>query len=238
MNKLNLLFIFCLLLASCRTDQKKTDILVFTGATLIDGTGVEPVADAVMIIENGKISAVGKRAEIKIPDGAEIVDVSGKFIMPGIINTHGHVGDVKGIEGGHYSKQNLEENLALYARYGVTTVVSLGGDKVDAESLRMVNDTLAHATQRARLFICGEVITGKTPEEGMAIVDANDTMGVDWMKIRIDDNLGTSEKVPEEVYRAAIRHAGDLGYKTATHIYYLEDARRAIDAGSAMIAHS
>jgi imidazolonepropionase-like amidohydrolase len=180
--------------------------------------------------------AVGTKESVNIPEHATVHDVTGKTIIPGLINAHGHVGDVKGIEGGHYSRENIIDNLSIYARYGITTVVSLGGDKADAETLRAVNDTTD--TQHARLFIAGEIINGKTPEEAMAVADSNHRMGVDIMKIRVDDNLGTSPKMPEEIYRAAIQRAHALGYKMATHMYYLDDARKLLDAGSDMLAHS
>ena len=63
-------------------------------------------------------------------------------------------------------------------------------------------------------------------------------MGVDFMKIRVDDNLGTSPKMIEEVYRAVIKRSHELGYKIATHMYYLDDAKKLLDAGTDMLAHS
>jgi len=189
-----------------------------------------------LLIQNGRIVAVGTKDKVVIPGGTSITDVSGKTIIPGFINTHGHVGDVNGIEGGHYSRENIIDNLAVYARYGITTVVSLGGDGREAVSLRAVNDTAS--TQRARFFIAGEVISGKTPGEVIARVDSNHHLGVDFMKIRVDDNLGSSPKMTEEVYRAAINRSHELGYKIATHMYYLEDARKLLDAGTDMLAHS
>ncbi|MDQ2656762.1 MAG: amidohydrolase family protein, partial [Bacteroidota bacterium] len=135
-----------------------------------------------------------------------------------------------------YSRQNVIDNLSIYARYGISTVVSLGDDGKEAVSLRQVNDSTA--TGRARLFIAGKVISGKTPEEALAVVDSNHHMGVDFMKIRVDDNLGTSPKLAEEVYRAVINRSHELGYRIATHMYYLEDTRKLLDAGSDLIAHS
>jgi len=82
------------------------------------------------------------------------------------------------------------------------------------------------------------VVTGKTPEEAVAMVDTNHRMGVDFMKIRVDDNLGTGSKMLEDVYRAVIERSHALGYKIATHMYYLEDARKLLEAGSDLIAHS
>jgi len=232
-----LLLLLIGVLLSCKTkEQASITYTVFTGATIIDGNGGDPIENGILLIQDGKIIAVGSKESVTIPENTTMVDVSGKTIMPGLINAHGHVGEVKGIEGGHYSKENINENLALYARYGITTVVSLGGDKEEAESFRAVNDTIT--IERARLFIAGSIITGNTPEEATAVADANHQMGVDFMKIRIDDNLGTAEKMPEEIYKAAITRSHKLGYKLASHMYYLEDARKLAEAGTDILAHS
>jgi imidazolonepropionase-like amidohydrolase len=237
MNITKLLSLSLLLIAACKSnEQGDQPYTAFTGATIIDGSGSTPIQDGVLLISKGRVVAVGKKEEVTIPDNSTIRDISGKTIVPGFINGHGHVGDVKGIEGGHYSRENIIDNLSIYARYGITTVASLGGDKPDAVPLRAVNDTMA--TQRARLFIAGEVINGKTPAEAVEAVDRNHRMGVDLMKIRVDDNLGTSPKMPEDIYRAVINRSHELGYKIATHMYYLEDARKLLEAGSDMLAHS
>ena len=226
-----------LLLMGCRsTDAVQSVYAAFSGGTIIDGTGSTPIENGVLLIQDGRVVAVGPRHTVSIPEGATVIDVTGKTIMPGIINGHGHVGNTRGIEGGHYSRENVIDNLEIYARYGVTTVVSLGDDQRQAVSLRHLNDSAV--TGRARLFIAGKVISGNTPEEAMSIVDSNHHMGVDFMKIRVDDNLGTSKKMSEEVYRAVINRSHELGYKVATHIYYLEDAKKLLDAGSDLIAHS
>jgi imidazolonepropionase-like amidohydrolase len=237
MNPRIVFLLFALVAISCRsTDTVKAHYTAFTGATIVDGTGSDPVRNGVLLIQGGKIIAVGPRHHVSIPEGTTIVDVKGKTIMPGIINGHGHVGNTLGIEGGHYSRENVIDNLEIYARYGITTVVSLGDDRKEAVSLRHVNDSTA--TNRARLFIAGEVISGNTPAQAIAIVDSNHHMGVDFMKIRVDDNLGTSTKMAEDVYRAVISRSHELGYKIATHMYYLQDAKKLLDAGSDLIAHS
>lgn len=233
--RLLLLFFLCTLIA-CKSQEQTGHYTAFIGAAIIDGNGGTPIPDGVLLVRDGKVVAVGTKEDIPIPADVTRRDVSGKTIMPGIINAHGHVGDVQGIEGGHYSAQTLQDNLGMYARYGVTTVVSLGGDQAAAVPLRAVSDTTA--TQRARLFIAGEVISGKTPAEALAVIDKNKAMGVDFMKIRVDDNLGTSPKMTEDVYRAVIKRSHELGYKIATHLYYLDDARKLLDAGTDMLAHS
>lgn len=222
---------------SCRSaDSVQSEYTAFKGATIIDGSGEQPIQNAVLLIRHGRVVAVGTEREVSVPAGVREVDVTGKTIVPGIINGHGHVGNTRGIEGGHYSAENIIDNLKIYARYGVTTVVSLGDDKKDAVPLRHVNTGTAF--DRARLFIAGAVISGETPEQALAVIDSNDHMGVDFMKIRVDDNLGTSKKMSEDIYSSVIKRSHDLGYKIATHMYYLEDATKLLDAGSDLLAHS
>jgi imidazolonepropionase-like amidohydrolase len=211
-------------------------MVAFIGATIIDGEGKEPIKDGILVIKDGKFEMVGSAASTTIPAGIVTHDVRGKFIVPGIINGHGHIGETKGIEGGHYSKENVIDNLEIYARYGVTTVVSLGGDQSSAESVRHVRDSVQ--STHARLFIAGAVINGATPNVAAAVVDSNAHMGVDFMKIRVDDNLGTSPKMQEDIYRAVITRSHELGFKLAAHMYYLNDARKLLDAGADVLAHS
>ncbi len=88
---------------SCQR-EKDEPALVINGATIIDGTDRPPVQNAVIVIRNGRVVAVGAASEVHIPKGSMVVNMEGKYITPGFINAHGHVGDVKGIEPGHYSR--------------------------------------------------------------------------------------------------------------------------------------
>ena len=231
-----LLLLLAIVLITCKNPQPTGSLIAFTGATIMDGTGAAPVTNGVILVGEGRIVAIGSKDEVAVPGNAEIRDVSGKFIIPGLINAHGHVGDVKGIEGGHYSRENVIDNLRTYASYGITTVVSLGGDREEAVSLRAGLDSVAPGV--ARLFIAGEVITGSTPNEALSVIGKNHKMGVDFMKIRVDDNLGTAAKMTEDVYTAVIGKSHELGYKIATHMYYLDDAKKLLKAGSDLMAHS
>jgi len=209
----------------------------FVGGTIVDGTGGPVILNGVVLVgSDGRIVATGRASDIEIPEAAQRVDVSGKFIVPGLINTHGHVGDTRGLEGGHYSRENVLDQLGLYARYGVTTVLSLGGDGPEGIAVR---DAQATPTlDRARLFLAGPVVTGTTPEAVREMVSGNAAMGVDFIKIRVDDNLGTTDRMTPDVYRAVIERAHELGLPVAAHLFYLEDAKGLVDAGVDFIAHS
>ncbi len=216
--------------------DSSSDAVAYVGATLIDGTGAAPIADAVLLVEDGRVSAVGSTESGQVPRGATEVDVSGKFIMPGLIDAHAHVGDTRGLESGHYSEENVLDQLGLLARYGVTTVVSLGDDR--EAGIRVRDAQAVPALDRARLFVAGTVVTGETPEEAVAIAESNGEMDVDFMKFRVDDNLGTIEKMAPEVYRAVIEKADELGLPVAAHVYYLDDTKDLIRAGIDFVGHS
>lgn len=209
--------------------------IAYSGAGIIVGDG-SIIHNGVLIVNgDGTIEACGPVEEVDIR-ADEVIDLTGKFIMPGIINTHGHVGDVKGIDPGHYSVQNIKDQLKRYAYYGVTTVVSLGGDRQDAVPLRDVNYT--GKPEGARLYIAGGIVDGKSPSMVREQVDANVDMGVDFIKIRVDDNLGTSDKMSPEVYKAAIDRAHHHDKMMAAHMFYLDDAKLLLNAGADYLAHS
>lgn len=228
-----------LLLATCGGEEPAPTgpaATVFVGATLIDGTGSSPVPDAVLVVRGGRVEAAGSASEVRAPEGAREVDVRGRTIMPGLINTHGHVGDTRGLESGHYSEENVVRQLALYARYGVTTVNSLGGDGPEAIRVRAAQDD--GGLDHARLLVAGAVIVATSPDEARAAVSANADLGVDFIKIRVDDNLGTTAKMTPDVYEAVIDEAHGRGLPVAAHVFYLDDAKALLAAGVDFIAHS
>jgi len=195
---------------------------VFTGASLIDGTGGAPVANATVVVRDGRVVAAGPAPSVTIPAGAERIALDGKFIIPGLINTHGHV--------------NTPADLTTYAQYGVTTVMSLGGESDEVFAARASQGT--PTLDRARVFVSGPVLAPDTPAQARAEVDALVPRKVDFVKIRVDDNLGTTPKMTPEVYRAVIDEAHAKGMRVATHLYYLADAKALVQAGSDFIAHS
>ena len=208
----------------------------FTGLRLIDGTAAAPVDNATLLVRDGRIVSAGSAERVTIPADARRVELRGKTIIPGLINAHGHVGATTGLEGNQYSAENVTRDLKLYAAYGITTVVSLGGDEPPSFAARDAQRTAA--LDRARIFVAGPVLAPKTPEEARAQVDQLAPSKPDWVKIRVDDNLGTSAKMAPEVYRAVIEQAQARGLRTAVHLFYLSDTKAVLDAGAGMIAHS
>lgn len=189
-----------------------------------------------MVVRDGVIVAIGPAARVTVPTGAERVSLAGKTITPGLVNSHGHIGNTVGLQQGQYSAQNVQRDLETYAAYGVTTVYSLGDDQAAGFAARDAQDT--PALTRARLYVAGPVLAPKTPDEARKLVDDDAAMKVDIVKIRVDDNLGTTQKMAPEIYRAVIDEAHKKQLRVAVHLYYLEDAKRVLEAGADFIAHS
>lgn len=208
----------------------------FVGARLIDGTDSAPLENSVIVVADGVIQAIGQQGAVDIPAGAHVTDLGGTTVIPGLINTHGHVGDVVGLESGHYSRENVLDQLGLYARYGATTVVSLGGDGPEGIAVRDEQDSAD--LDRARLFVAGPVLTPQTPEEAARQVEEITDLGVDWAKFRIDSNLGRTEKMPAAAYSEIVERAHAADIPVAAHVVELEDAKSALRAGVDFIAHS
>jgi imidazolonepropionase-like amidohydrolase len=223
------------IVASAATAAAQT--VAFVGARVIDGRG-GVIERGTIVVRDGKIVAVGPVAGTNVPAGAERIDGAGTTIMPGLINAHGHLTAAVGmrnVENG-YTRENLVRQLKTYAQYGVTTVFSLGDDQEAAFQLR--NEGLAGKLQGSRLFVAGPVIGGTTADLARAATDKVAAMKPDLLKIRIDDNLGSTKKMPDEAWRATIARAEELKLPIATHIFYLADAKAALLAGADVIAHS
>jgi imidazolonepropionase-like amidohydrolase len=227
------------------------EIKVLKNFTLIDGTGRPPTA-AAMIVNNGRITWVGPAAQVNAPAGAEVLDLTGKFVMPGIINLHGHLGNTVDLQqdAKFYTRESLAKNLATYASYGVTTVLSLGTDQDLIFNIRAQQRAGRPAT--TRVYTAGEGLllkggygglAGVTPgvataAEASAAVEEQARKGVDIVKLWMDDHLGEQKKMPYEIAKAIVDTAHKRKLPVAAHVFYLEDAKRLVGFGVDGLAHS
>ncbi|HEX6993155.1 MAG TPA: amidohydrolase family protein [Gammaproteobacteria bacterium] len=208
--------------------------VAFVGARLIDGSGSEPIENAALVVEDGRVAAVGPAEAIRVPDGAVRIDVTGKTIIPGLVNAHGHVQVEQ--NGTLPVRDDLLRRLRTYASYGVTTVVSLGsGARDEAESVALAADQRAGRADGARLYTSGRAVAGRTPEESRAAVDRLADLGVDVIKLRLN---GGPNDPSFETFKAQVDQAHARGLRTVVHIFNLADAQMAVDAGVDVIGHS
>ena len=167
------------------------------GRVLLDNPGQAPFfADAMILVRDGRVESVTRGPGGKPAAGARVVDLGGRFVTPGLISAHAHVSDVNGLKPRAYTEENTRRQLGVFARYCITTVWSLGGEQAPAFALRDAQSV--PALDRARIFVAGDVITGRTPDEARAAVARMAALKPDMIKFRVDDNLGTATKMTPE----------------------------------------
>lgn len=236
-NMLTVLLLFMMIIISCRGVNYE-DYVIFTNANFWDGHSLTILSNSAMLTHNGIIIDILDMNDPDFPDGAVVIDLENRFVVPGLINAHGHVGMAKGLVTGSsvHTAENIKEQLALYARYGITTVVSLGDEPLIAFDIRDNTDFASEGL--ARLYMSGPVLNPSTPEEAVNEVSGLMQYSPDWVKIRVDDGLGTREKMHSDVYAAVIETSHKNGVPLAAHIVNLEDAKGIVESNGDLIAHS
>ena len=242
-------------LTGAQQPAPRTTAALYEGALLIPGDGSAPVANAAFLVQDGAIVRVGARGTVTVPAGAVRIDLSGKTVMPALINTHGHPGFQKGLTYGreNYTRDTYLDDLNRAAYYGVRVVMSQGIDPGDlAYELRRDQET--GRADGARLLIAGRGIGAPnagpgaaayqgiayevtSPEEGRAAVGELAAKRVDLVKIWVDDRGGRAPRMPPPVYRAIIDEAHRRGLKVNAHVFYHDDAVGLVEAGIDGLAH-
>jgi imidazolonepropionase-like amidohydrolase len=209
---------------------------VFTGARLIDGNGGPPLENATFVVSNGRFTAVGPSGKVQAPAGATRVDLTGKTVMPAVVDTHTHMAG---------AREALVEQLQGKAYWGVAAVLSLGQDAGDL-AFQVRNEVIPNA---ARLRTAGRGITMPEPgrseapywitteAEGRKAVQELAARKVDFVKIWVDDRDGKYKKLPPALYAPVIEEAHKHGLRVTAHVYTLEDAKGLLRAGVDAFAH-
>ena len=232
----------------------------FEGARLIDGGGGPPVEGSAFLVEGGVFAWVGQAGEREAPPGAARVDLSGKTVIPAMIDAHQHIGLTNVKDGTHspdnYTRANLVEHLERSAYHGVAATMSLGLEFDEALAFALREAVLPGA---ARFLTSGRGIAATptagpqqpyrlgiprgagTEAEGRAAVEELHGHGVDLVKIWVDDRGGIVPKLEPAVYEAIIDEAHARGMRVTAHLGTtsgLADAKSLLRAGVDGFAHT
>ncbi len=202
--------------------EKAPTGVALVGATLVDGSGGAPRSDQVVVVRGGRIEAVTPRAGFSLPDRTAQVDGSGKWIMPGLIDAHGHVAPWA---------------LSRYLAWGVTTVRDVHG----------MQDTILAFRERAasgrlpgpRIYAAGAMIDGRptTYPDAIGVDDVSDARkAVDRLSVAGVDFIKTYTRVDAPLLRAIVDEASTFHLKVTGHLG-LTDAVTAARAGIGAIEH-
>ena len=225
----------------------------FEGARLIVGDGSAPIESSAFLVEGDAFTWVGKQGQRQPPPGATRVDLSGKTVMPSLIDGHNHIGLVNEKDGSNskanYRRDNLVDQLERYAYYGVAAALSMGLEADPELAYELRDEVIPNA---ARFLTVGKGIAatsigGPTGEPRLGIpygarteklgrerVKELHARGVHFVKIWVDDRNGDAPKLQPNVYRAIIAEAHANGMEVLAHLSRtsaLADAKDLLQAG-------
>ena len=212
--------------------------LALVGAQLIDATGAPAVADSVVVISDGRIVSAGPRDATPVPDGAETLDVTGKTIMPGLVNLHVHYRE---------GPNEIERQFRSQLHYGVTTARSIGSDSPErvAHLLESAGRPDAPRTYTAGTgfsYPGGFNAAGRnaptTEEEARELVRNQIELGVHFIKMWVNAVAEPGLKIPPEIRAAIIDEAVQNGAIPVAHIDDEADGRQLVEAGLRDFLHS
>lgn len=237
-------------------------VTALVGATLVDVESGDTQSDAVILVDGERISALGARGKVSVPAEATVIDMSGKWLIPGLMNMHVHPGLV--LPGKLEAELANETDAALALRMasaargmlqaGVTTI-RIPGDSRHAD-LALARSINKGESMGPRIFSAGEplVITGgHGSEAGVKYADGPDelvkaarlqvSLGAAWVKILISGGIATDGggiaealMTPEEI-NAVVDAAHRFGAKVAAHSGSSQATTVAVDAGVDSIEH-
>jgi len=227
---------------------------VLRNVVVVDGTGKAAQKNQDVVITGDRILAI-RPAGSSVPKDARVMDMKGKTIMPQMINTHAHLGLLKGttMSSANYTEDNIRRQLLRYEAYGVGAVLALGTDHEEIFALREASHkgTLPGATIYTAgmgfgvkdalppiSFGMDRVFRPDSAEEARKELRQLAAKKPDVLKIWVDDFWGQYPPMKPEIYSAIIDEAHKLGLRVASHVYYLEDARKLVGLGLDIISHS
>ncbi len=235
--------------------------VLYEGARLIVGDGSPAIESSAFLVRNGRIASVGRKGALIAPVGVTRVDLTGKTVMPAMINVHVHIGyegySSWGAE--NYTAANVLDHLQREAFYGVAATQSVGSSPTDA-ALAFQRDQAAGKFPPASrfLFMPGMAPPGGGPDaillkgttalhavhevstaaDARAAIRGMASKKIRNVKIWVDDRRGTYPKMPPEVYNAVIEEAHKAGMMVHAHAIQLADQKAVVRAGADVLVHT
>lgn len=250
-----------LAVASAPPASAQARAVAFVGARLIIGDQSTPIENGTLVMQGGRITAIGRAGSVAVPAGARRIASAGRTIMPALVNAHVHIGyeGYGSWSAKNYTPQNVLDHLRRQAFYGVAATQTVGSSPTEA-SLAFVRDQQAGRFAVASRFFfmpgmappnggpdailikgtkeLNAVYEVTTPAESRAAVQGMLAKGIKQVKIWVDDRRGTYPKMPPEVYNAIIDEAHRNGMLVHAHAIQMADQKAVVRAGADVLVHT
>jgi imidazolonepropionase-like amidohydrolase len=259
------LVVTALVAASCsprQDSQSGTEpVTVFEGGRLITGDGSAPIEDSAFVVSSGTFASIGRRGELQVPANAEHVDLTGKTVMPTLVDLHGHLGfqnvPAATMSKEMFTRENLIDHLERLAYHGISGVVDIA-DLVDRSDLHGGRTNWGDVPLRMRTEIVPGAALFRTAGPGIAwpgsgaqghpsradvpypvttVEQAREAvadyarMKPEFIKIWVDDRDGRAKKLTPPIYRAIAEEAHAHNIPVVAHNVTLADAKELMRAG-------
>ena len=242
-----------------------TPVTIYEGARLIIGDSSAPIENGAFVVESGRITAIGAKGAVKAPSGAVHVDLTGKTVMPAMVNAHAHFGYEKYVKAvgealpENFTPENLLDHLQRELYYGVGTVND-GGSAPPPIALEFQSNEVARKFPPHAAFWFNAAIVPpdggpddilikgtrplhasyeviRAPEARAAVQDIA-AKEITHLKIWLGDRNGTYPAMPREVYEAVIDEAHKKNIRVHSHATNQRDQKDALRAGADLIIHT
>jgi len=225
----SLILLFIIIVSGCGSGSTQTgNVMVPDAQTAITNVNVitmeneEVLENQTLLIKDGRIAALGNADNVTIPENAETIDGSGKYLIPGLAEMHAHIP-------GNNDMEYLEETLFLYLSNGVTTIRGMLGQPYHLELREMArkNEILSPRIYTSSPSLNGNSV--KTMQDANEMVTAFQEAGYDFLKLHPGITL--------ENFNEIVRTANEVGIPFSGHVSIDVGIGRALEAKYASIDH-
>jgi imidazolonepropionase-like amidohydrolase len=243
------------LVASAAVSAQSPGPVLYEGARVITGEDGPPIERGAFLVENGRFVRVGRTGEVPAPAGAARVDLSGKTVIPALVDAHSHIGYMKDLTSGpqNYTRENILDHMRRFAYFGIAASQAMGSDFGELPFVMREELAAGRHPDAARFLTAGRglaplveisptnmrhaayVVT--TVEGARADVRELARRKVSIVKTWVDDRGGAITPLAPELYRAIIDEAHANGLRVAVHATGLADAKALLRAGIDIFGH-
>lgn len=233
----------------------QTRVTLFEGARLIAGDGRPAIENAAFLVENNRFARIGRKGEIQAPAGAARVDLTGKTVIPALIDGHSHIGYMRNLTSGaqNYTRENILDHMRRFAYFGVAASQAMGSDFGELP-FQLRDEILAGKHPDAARFLTAgrglaplsEISADNMRQAAFPVTTVAGARAsvlelvprkVKLIKTWVDDRGGAIKPLAPELYRAIIDEAHKNNLRVAVHATELAQAKDLLRAGIDVFAH-
>jgi len=241
--------------AAAAQGPRPADVVLYEGARLITGGDGPAIERSAILVQGGHFTRVGRQGEVQAPAGAMRVDLTGKTVIPALVDAHSHIGYMKNLTSGpqNYTRENILDHLHRFAYFGVAASQAMGSDFGELPFQIREEQRAGKDPDAARFLTAGRglapleeispanmrhaayVVT--TVEGARADVQELAQRKIPIIKTWVDSRGGTIKTLTPDLYGAIFDEAHKRGMRVAVHATELSDAKNLLRAGIDVFAH-